>query len=172
MLMLSDASAVPLHDIRRLPFFLREVEYIKSLLVYNGPIPHPTQHAPLAAFQRNLVPAHSEDNIVAEESSSFKHLLYGCAADIPAPRAWAQEDPELANAVQWVAQGISNGIYAAFGHQSVVQYRESAISAYKLSASRCWPYTLQLQHEMQPHVFHIVKKFNLVCMAACAEDTI
>ena len=134
-------------------------------------MPRPTQHAPLAAFQRNLVPAHSEDNIVAEESSSFKHLLYGCAADIPAPRAWAQEDPELANAVQWVAQGISNGIYSVFGHQSVVQYRESAIFAYKLSAGRCWPYTLQLQHEMQPHVFHIVKKFNLDSMAVCAEAT-
>ena len=104
VLMLSDASAVPLHDIRRLPFFLQEVEFIKSLLVYHGPIPRPTKHAPLAAFQRNLVPAHSEDNIIAEESSSFRHLLHGCAADIPAPRLWEQEDPELAHAVQWVAE--------------------------------------------------------------------
>ena len=43
--------------------------------------------------------------------------------------------------------------------------------AYKQSATRCWPYTLQLQHEMQPHVFHIVKRFNLVFMAVCAEAT-
>ena len=43
--------------------------------------------------------------------------------------------------------------------------------AYKQSAGRCWPYTLQLQHEMQPHVFHIVKRFNLVFMAVCAEAT-
>ena len=171
MLMLSDASAVPLHDIRRLPFFLREVEYIKSLLVYSGPIPRPTKHAPLASFQRNLVPAHSEDNIVAEESSSFRHLLYGCAADIPAPNLWEQEDPELAHAVQWVAQGITTGIRSAFGLQSVVQFRESAMIAYKASAARCWPYTLQLQHEMQPHVFQIVKRFNLVFMAVCGQAT-
>ena len=169
MLMLTDASAVPLHDIRRLPFFLQEVQYIKSLLIYNGPLPRPTKHAPLASFQRNLVPAHSEDNIVAEESFSFRHLLYGCAADVPAPRLWEQEDPELAHAVQWVAQGIVSGVRSVFGVQSVVQFRETAMLAYKNSAARCWPYTLQLQREMQPHVFQIVKRFNLVFMAVCGQ---
>ena len=66
----------------------------------------PKSHAPVAAFQSNVLPVNSGSRIVAENGDCLQHFIRGAVSLPPVPGIWDREQNDLCAAVQCVASHL------------------------------------------------------------------
>ena len=115
---------------------------------------------PLAIFQTSVLPANSDQHVVARRDDCLAHLLQGAASQIPAPPLWSQEESDLTTSTQYVAS------FATCASELVAR-RDAALSVFAEVARRCRPYDVassQFNHPIVRSVGASLRPVTMLCI--------